>query len=99
MDQQQRDGELGMFRRISRRDFLDGIAISVGTLGVAGVRAARSQSVSVPQDNPSYYPPALANMRGSHAGSFEVAHAVRDGKTFDTAADDKDSWDLVVVGG
>jgi len=98
MDQQQKDRELGMFRRISRRDFLDGIAVSVGAAALAG-RVVRGQTVSVPQDNPSYYPPSLANMRGSHAGSFEVAHAVRDGKTFDTATDDKDTWDLVVVGG
>jgi len=98
MNNDARDRELGMFRRISRRDFLDGIAVSVSAAAFAG-GPARGQSASVPPDNPSYYPPSLANMRGSHPGSFEVAHAVRDGKTFDTAQDDKDTWDLVVVGG
>lgn len=87
-----------MFRRITRRDFLDGIALSVGAAALAG-GAARAQSVSVPPDNPSYYPPSLTHMRGSHAGSFEVAHAVRDGKTFEAATEDGETWDLVVVGG
>jgi len=32
-----------------------------------------------PQD-PRYYPPALTGMRGSHPGSFEAAHGLRDGK-------------------
>ena len=31
------------------------------------------------QDAPGYYPPALTGMRGSHDGSFDVAHALRDG--------------------
>jgi spermidine dehydrogenase len=28
---------------------------------------------------PGYYPPLLNGMRGSHPGSFESAHALRDG--------------------
>jgi spermidine dehydrogenase len=97
MNSDARDRELGMRRRITRRDFLDGISVAVGAAALAG--SARGQSVSVPPENPSYYPPSLANMRGSHAGSFEVAHAVRDGKTFEAGAEDKETWDLVVVGG
>jgi spermidine dehydrogenase len=38
-------------------------------------------------------------MRGSHTGSFEVAHALRDGKTWTDAADTSEHYDLVVVGG
>ena len=38
-------------------------------------------------------------MRGSHPGSFEVAHQLRDGITFTDAADTRESYDLVVVGG
>ena len=45
------------------------------------------------------YPPASTGLRGSHPGSFEVAHALRDGERFDVdglaASDDVD---LVVVG-
>ena len=31
-----------------------------------------------PKD-PGYYPPTLTQMRGNHPGSFEVAHADKDG--------------------
>jgi spermidine dehydrogenase len=37
-------------------------------------------------------------MRGSHDGSWEVAHAMRDGKTWPTAATDAEHYDLIVVG-
>ncbi|PMU43376.1 spermidine dehydrogenase, partial [Pseudomonas sp. GP01-A14] len=48
-----------------------------------------------------YYPPALTGLRGSHVGSFEVAHQMGwEKKAFDT---DKlpitEDYDLVVVGG
>jgi spermidine dehydrogenase len=45
------------------------------------------------------YPPAATGLRGSHPGSFEVAHALRDGERFDAAGvGDSDDVDLVVVG-
>ena len=45
------------------------------------------------------YPPASTGMRGSHPGSFEVAHALRDGERFDIdGLGDVDDVDLVVVG-
>ena len=45
------------------------------------------------------YPPAATGLRGSHPGSFEVAHALRDGERFDVASlADTDDVDLVVVG-
>jgi spermidine dehydrogenase len=47
----------------------------------------------------SAYPPALTGLRGSHDGSWEVAHELRDGKTWEGAADTGESYDLVVVGG
>src|SRR5262245_56435060 len=63
--------ELGMDRAITRRDFLNGIAVAalVGT-------ARRGEASPLPAD---YYPPALTGLRGSHVGSFEVAHRLRDG--------------------
>ncbi|MDE0349842.1 MAG: NAD(P)-binding protein [Gammaproteobacteria bacterium] len=50
---------------------------------------------------PDYYPPRLTGMRGSHAGSFEVAHAVgREGRRYEPPAEQTDpTYDLVVVGG
>lgn len=55
----------------------------------------------IAQDDPRYYPPGLTGMRGSHPGSFGGAHALRDGKGFDSAAtvDTGEHYDLVVVGG
>ena len=63
---------------------------------------ARLSAAPFAQDTPGYYPPALTGMRGSHDGSFDVAHALRDG-TFWKNADDpittSETFDLVVVGG
>ena len=48
-----------------------------------------------------YYPPALTGLRGSHPGSFEVAHqAGREGRSFDISGlAVEENFDLVVVGG
>jgi spermidine dehydrogenase len=98
MNDETRDRELGMHRRITRRDFLDGVSIAVGGAAL-GLRSAKGQTLSIPPSNPNYYPPALDKLRGSHPGSFEVAHSVRDGKTWSDAADLNESYDLIVVGG
>ena len=78
---------------ISRRDFLNGTALVIagGLTPLAQLRA----------DPGRYYPPALTGMRGSHPGSFEVAHRVgREGKSFDISGlTVEESFDLVVVGG
>ena len=47
----------------------------------------------------STYPPGRTGMRGSHPGSFDVAHAIRDGEVFGIdGIEPDDSVDLVVVG-
>jgi spermidine dehydrogenase len=38
-------------------------------------------------------------MRGSHPGSFEAAHALRDRKSAGSASDTHEDYDLIVVGG
>jgi spermidine dehydrogenase len=47
------------------------------------------------------YPPARTGMRGSHDGTFEVAHNLRDGRLrrLGAATDTGEAYDLVVVGG
>ena len=98
------DRALGMDRAITRRDFLNGIAIGIGGLAahswLDGFDAhASGESL---QDAPGYYPPALTGMRGSHEGSYEVSHALRDGRFWSTAGQPVstgESYDLVVVGG
>jgi spermidine dehydrogenase len=45
-------------------------------------------------------PAGLATgLRGSHDGSWEVAHAMRDGQVWEDGLDTAESYDLVVVGG
>src|SRR5882757_5013354 len=98
----QRDRALGMGSNITRRDFLNGCAITVGASLAAtspGWLEAMSSPDASPEKDPSYYPPAKTGMRGSHDGSWEVAHGMRDGKSWPEAIDDKESYDLVVVGG
>src|SRR5579864_7741239 len=93
--------ELGMDRPIGRRDFLNGIALAVGATA-AQQMAAGFEVEHVAETSPDYYPPALTGMRGSHEGSFEVAHQVRDGafwKEAGTPVDTGETYDLVVVGG
>ncbi len=97
-----RDRELGMQRSITRRDFLNGVALgTAGTLtysALGGLLAA--EALPSVQDRPGYYPPTLTGMRGSHAGSFETAHALRDGKEKPSPpVDTGEQYDLVVVGG
>ena len=86
-----------MDRPITRRDFLNGTAIAIGA-ALAGPAFGDSGE---PQDQPGYYPPALTGMRGSHPGSFEAAHRLRDGAPLPSAAPDgaNEPYDLVIVGG
>ena len=91
---------LGMRRGITRRDFLNGVALSVG-----GVLLSPHEAFGLRFDDAARgtapYPPALTGLRGSHEGSFEVAHALRDGsfwKTVGQAANNGETYDLVVVG-
>ena len=101
------DRHLGMLSPITRRNFLNGVAVGVtGAIAApapadqAGARAASAQAGVASSPNPAYYPPALTGMRGSHTGSFEVMHAVRDRRAWtDAATDTGERYDLVVVGG
>jgi spermidine dehydrogenase len=95
------DAHLGMDRPISRRDFLNGVALGVGGVLVAGSHPRSSFEGAKDEGKPST-PPRLTGLRGDHAGSFEVAHSVRDGDFWASAgapADTGESYDLVVVGG
>jgi spermidine dehydrogenase len=92
-----RDRELGMGRSISRRDFLNGVSVAItsSVLPPSAVTAFRSRSRQETDD----YPPIRTGMRGSHPGSFEVAHEMRDGRVFRDPDTVDSTYDLVVVGG
>jgi spermidine dehydrogenase len=85
-----------MNRDISRRDFIHDVSLaSVGfTLPITGFGAGD------PGGPDRYYPPTKTGLRGSHPGSFEVAHAlITEGRHFENARDTGEAYDLVVVGG
>jgi spermidine dehydrogenase len=67
-----------------------------GLLKAYGSQAAEGQVAA--QDAPGYYPPLLNGMRGSQPGSFEGAHALRDGDSAPHGVDTGESYDLIVVG-
>jgi spermidine dehydrogenase len=93
------DRILGMDRDISRRDFINGVAMAAGSLALPMSAFASEAEYSAEPLNP--YPPARMGMRGSHAGSFEAAHALRDSRHVDLsgAARTGETYDLIVGGG
>ena len=88
------DRWLGLARPISRRDFLDGVALGLsGAMALPGLLEGS-------QDAP-YYPPSLTGLRGAHVGAYEAFHALRDGKLaagLPMPAPTGERYDLVVVG-
>jgi spermidine dehydrogenase len=101
------DRYLGMDRPITRRDFMNGAAMVVGAAWLPpghmfGVTNPSATNQNEPQDQPGYDPAAKSGLRGSHPGSFEIAHSLRDGTFWETAGkpvDTGQTYDLVIVGG
>jgi spermidine dehydrogenase len=89
-----------MDREISRRDFLNGVGVvAAGALVPGCVGPATPESTGVVAG----YPPTRSGLRGSHAGSFEVAHELALGKGQGggwgaVQEPDPGVYDLVVVG-
>lgn len=86
----------GRDRAITRRDFLDGVAIA-GSALLAGPNTSMAAAAA----SPLLYPPALTGMRGAHAGSFETLHQLRDPAFWTgapTPCETGETYDLVVVG-
>ena len=100
--------------RISRKDFLNGMAMTIGVLAAGCPMAARAQDKGpdksaredflekgITEKDPRYYPPGLGGMRGSHPGSFEAGHMLRDGERWDnptSAKETGENYDLIIVG-
>jgi spermidine dehydrogenase len=96
------DGELGMGRSIPRRDFLNGAAMTIGSALLPGKLQAEKTEADEGQTHSGYNPPVSTGLRGSHPGSFEIAHSLRDGTFWkDAAAPEQltEKYDLVIVGG
>jgi len=81
---------------ISRRDFLDGVALTVVAATLSPLAFAQTNNVRIRSD----YPPELTGMRGNHPGAFEDAHALAwHGESPTAFQDTGEEYDLVVVGG
>ena len=92
------DRDLGMCRRISRRQFVQGTSVALGASLAPWAQA--SDFRGSPEITAGYYPPGMTGLRGSHVGSFETAHAlVHQGRRWDSGTDTGEGqFDLVVVG-
>ena len=62
-----------------------------------GLTGSSAQSSS----SDDYHPPSQLGLRGSHDGSWEVGHQMRDQRGWDLslAGDTGEEYDLVIVGG
>jgi spermidine dehydrogenase len=98
-----KDRELGMNRSITRRDFLNGVAVGVGgAIATPHWLAALDSHEYAPEKDAKYYPPALTGMRGNHDGTYTFAHRLRDGESWDSIGSPEttgETYDLIVVGG
>ena len=82
--------------KITRRDFLNGVAIGTGTALLAPAELFAQITADGPSD---YYPPILTGVRGNHAGSFEVMHALAWGGQKPAEHRKLDEhYDMVIVG-
>lgn len=82
-------------KTITRRDFLNGVALSTA----AGLSLSPMELLAITKQR--NYPPGLTGLRGSHAGSFEVAHLVaRQQHRFKVPKEQTEqTYDLVIAGG
>jgi len=84
--------------KITRRDFINGTLMVAGS-SVLPIGATGRDALAALE--PSYYPPALTGLRGSHPGSNDHAHSRAWSRRSDwgPTTDRKEEYDLVVVGG
>src|SRR5216117_397671 len=84
---------IGLDRRIPRRDFLNGVAIAIGCSFLD-----RARLLAQAAD----YPPALTGLRGNYPAAVEPFEALQRGAYRQFPALDTDTheeYDLVIVGG
>ncbi|WP_378942031.1 NAD(P)-binding protein [Mesorhizobium sp. ANAO-SY3R2] len=100
MNWNDKDKKLGMDRPISRRDFLDGLAFTVG--GAMAMRAFKPGAAQAQAGSgAAAYPPKADGLRGQTDAAQNVMHAVRDGSYWAKAGavtPTGEHYDLVVVG-
>ncbi|HET6377286.1 MAG TPA: FAD/NAD(P)-binding protein [Methylocella sp.] len=88
------DHRLGMHRPITRRDFLDGVAVAAGAAALGHSIGQAAAEVREPR-------PPERRLSGQTNAAFEVMHAIRDGTFWDRAGSPfatGERYDLIVVG-
>lgn len=107
MSDERKDRELGMAREITRRDFLNGVAVGAGASVLGAGFSAECLLAAAILDEPAgeqaeeCYPPAKMGLRGDNDGSYTYAHKLRDGESPNARGEPVDtgeSYDLIVVG-
>ncbi|MCY4565643.1 MAG: FAD-dependent oxidoreductase, partial [Gammaproteobacteria bacterium] len=93
--------DLGLDRRIPRRDLLHGLGVASALAGLGRSSSLLAADQPVAPLDTDYYPPALTGLRGSHRGSLEAAHdlALENRRDWGPVLEPEDPYDLVVVGG
>src|SRR6202051_1023401 len=94
---------LGMGREITRRDFLNGVAIGVTGAYLAGAGSGLATAEDAPSpDGATEYPPLRSQLRGNYPEAVAEFDNVRAGRyaQFPVPADEiKEEYDLGIVGG
>jgi len=103
MSEQHEFRDLGMDRRIDRRDFLNGLAIGVGAVSALHARPAHAapEALAGQAQPPDAYPPRRLGLRGQHASAVEAFGAIDAGQHAQFPGIDVDTsetYDLVIVG-
>lgn len=95
------DRLLGMNQAITRRDFVNGVFLGVAAGMLPGTARSEQQPGQwAPEKQAGYYPPTLTGLRGSHPGSFEVAHELAlQHQRWPSPVPLDEYYDMVVVGG
>ena len=84
--------------KITRRDFVNGTLMAAGASVIPIGSTSHAAMASL---DPSYYPPALTGLRGSHKGSNTHAHsrAIEGNSDWGPTTQLREEYDLIVVGG
>src|SRR5436190_12305252 len=91
-----RDRALGMDRPISRRDFMNGVALTVTAAALSGIPHTAQGA------KPLTDPALQSGMQGHSEAAMKVMHSIRDGEFWNNAPAIEatgEHYDLVVVGG
>ena len=94
--------DLGMDRRIDRRDFLNGVAVGIGSLYAARPVASVEASETSQAAAADAYPPRRIGLRGQYPEAIQHFGAIDSGKYSQYPGidvDTKETYDLVIVGG